>query len=58
VCDILVLAKRAAGVSIEQAAEDASRAAQRIWDAYPRPSRARSAQGPRRSTPEQVVAGS
>jgi hypothetical protein len=30
-----VVAKLAAGVSTEQAAEDASRAAQRIWEAYP-----------------------
>jgi putative ABC transport system permease protein len=33
--DFLVLAKLAGGVSIEQAAEDASRAAQRIWETYP-----------------------
>ncbi len=33
--DFLVLAKLARDVSIEQAAEDASRAAQRIWETYP-----------------------
>lgn len=33
--NFLVLARLAAGVSIEQAADDASRAARRIWEAYP-----------------------
>lgn len=33
--DFLVVAQRAAGVSLEQAAEDASLAARRIWEAYP-----------------------